>query len=388
MRRIVVMVISIATFLAHPAFAAEVSRRPFGVMPDGRQIEAVTLSNSHAVSATIISYGAALQSLILPDQRGRKADVALGHASLQAYLEKRQFMGATVGRVANRIAGGRFTLDGRVYQVTRNDGPNALHGGTEGFDRVVWKVLDARAGPSSAEVLLRYVSPDGEQGFPGRVEVTALYRLDENNKLTIEYRATSDRPTVVSLSNHAYWNLAGEGSGFSALDQMLEIPANAYLPVDATLIPTGKFKTVVGTPFDFRRAHSIGQRVRLASDEQIRIGRGYDHNWIVTRAPTKESHLMAKVTDPHSGRSFELWSDQPGLQFYSGNFLDGTTYGKAGQFYRQGDAIVLEPQAFPDTVNRSEFGSVRLEPGKTYRNIIIYRFNSRSRPFGAGQAKP
>ena len=383
MKSVVVIVISIATFLAYPAFAAEVSRRPFGVMPDGRQVEAVTLSNNHGISATIISYGAALQSFILPDQHGRKADVGLGHASLQAYLDKRQFMGATVGRVANRIAGGRFTLDGGVYQVTRNDGPNALHGGTQGFDRVVWQVLHASAGSSSAEVLLRHVSPEGEQGFPGRVEATALYRLYENNELTIEYRATSDQPTVVSLSNHAYWNLAGEGSGFSALDQMLEIPANAYLPVDATLIPTGEFRAVAGTPFDFRHAHSIGERVRLASDEQIRIGRGYDHNWVVTRAPTKEPHLMAKVTDPHSGRSLELWSDQPGLQFYSGNFLDGTTYGKAGQFYRQGDAIVLEPQAFPDTVNRPEFGNVRLEPGQTYRNIIIYKFNSRSRPFEA-----
>jgi aldose 1-epimerase len=345
-------------------------------MPDGRPVEAVTLTNQRGVSATIITYGAALQSLLLPDRNGVKADVALGHVSLAEYLAKPQFMGATVGRVANRIAGGRFTLNGHSYQVALNDGRNALHGGAVGFDKVVWRIVQAKQERDSAEVLLRYTSPDGDQGFPGRLDVTALYRLDEHDALSIEYRAITDQATVVSISNHAYWNLAGEGSAWGAMDQILEIPADTYTPVDDTLIPTGAFRPVEGTPFDFRQARAIGDRVRTASDQQIRIGRGYDHNWVVLREPTKDLHRMAKVTDPHSGRSFELWSNQPGLQFYSGNFLDGTTRGKTGQLYRQGDAIVLEPQAFPDAVNQPKFGSVRLAADQTYRNDILYRFSS------------
>jgi aldose 1-epimerase len=345
-------------------------------MPDGRPVEAITLTNKRGVSVTIITYGAALQSLLLPDLNGEKVDVALGHASLAEYLAKPLFMGATVGRVANRIAAGRFTLDGRVYQVAVNDGPNALHGGAVGFDKVVWQIVDADKRQDWAQVLLRYTSPDGDQGFPGKLDVTALYRLDEQDALSIEYRATTDRATVVSISNHAYWNLAGEGSSAGAMDQVLEIPADTYLPVDRSLIPTGEFRPVDATPFDFRRPRAIGDRVRSAADEQIRFGRGYDHNWVVVRAPTKETHLMARLSDPRSGRSFELWSNQPGLQFYSGNFLDGTTRGKTGQLYRQGDAIVLEPQAFPDTVNQVAFGDIRLAPGQTYRDDIIYRFRS------------
>ncbi|HEX7853430.1 MAG TPA: aldose epimerase family protein [Sphingobium sp.] len=361
---------------AHPALATGLSRSSFGTMPDGQRVEAITLTNAHGVSATIISYGAAIQSVILPDAKGRKADIALGHATLGEYLAKRQFMGASVGRVANRIAGGKFTLDGRAYQVTRNDGPNALHGGSGGFDTVVWQVVDTRSSPKAAEVKLRTVSPDGDQGFPGRIDATVVYRLDEQDQLSIDYGATTDRPTVVSLSNHAYWNLGGEGSSISAMDHILTIPAASYSPVDATLIPTGEFRSVAGTPFDFRTPHSIGERVRTAADAQIRIGRGYDHNWAISRTPPRAMQRMARVSDPHSGRSMELWSDQPGLQFYSGNFLDATTQGKSGGLYRQGDAIVLEPQAFPDTVNRPAFGSVRLDPGQTYSSHMVYKFQA------------
>jgi aldose 1-epimerase len=377
MRRVWLLIaLASPSLCAPPVFAADVARRHFGDMPDGSPVEGVTLTNERGMSATIITYGAALQSLLLPDRHGDKADIALGHSSLSEYLAKPQFMGATVGRVANRIAGGRFTLDGRPYQVTVNDGRNALHGGAVGFDKVVWTIVDTKAERDHAEVLMRYTSPDGDQGFPGRLDVSVVYRLDEQNALSIEYRATTDRPTVVSLSSHPYWNLAGEGSPLGAMNHVLQIPADAYSPVDETLIPTGEFRSVEGTPFDFRRPRAIGDRVRTAADEQVRIGRGYDHNWVVLRAPTKDLHLMARVADPHSGRSFELWSDQPGLQFYSGNFLDGSTRGKAGQLYRQGDAIVLEPQAFPDTVNQPKFGSVRLEPGQTYRNNILYKFRS------------
>jgi aldose 1-epimerase len=374
--RIPAIVLSIFALAGHSSSAAELSRQHFGDMPDGRPVDAITLTNQRGMSVTIINYGAALQSLLLPDRNGKKLDVILGHATLAEYLAKPQFMGATVGRVANRIAAGRFNLEGQAYQVAINDGPNALHGGMVGFDKVVWQVATTKSDQNSAEVLLRYVSPDGDQGFPGQVNVTALYRLDEQNQLSIEYRATTDKVTVVNVSNHAYWNLAGEGSTSGAMNHVLQIPADVYSPVDKTLIPTAEFRSVQGTPFDFRQARRIGDRVRTASDEQIRIGRGYDHNWVVLRAPTEDLHLMARVTEPDSGRSFELWSNQPGLQFYSGNFLDGATRGKSGQLYRQGDAIVLEPQAFPDTVNRPAFGSVRLAPGQTYRNNMIYKFHS------------
>lgn len=364
------------TVAAQPASAGEVARSSFGEMADGTKVEAVSLSNGNGVSATIITYGAAIQSLNVPDAKGAVADVVLGHATLAEYRDKRQFMGASVGRVANRIARARFVLDGRAYAVSANDGPNALHGGAEGFDRMVWTIVATRSGAGFAEVELRYLSPDGDQGFPGNVTATVRYRLGDDNSLRIDYGATADRPTVVSLSNHAYWNLAGEGAPAGALGMMLEIPAATYLPVDATLIPMGEMRPVEGTVFDFRKPTVIGERVRTASDEQIRIGRGYDHNWIVTPKITSREHLMARVTDPGSGRRMELWSAQPGLQFYSGNFLDGTTRGKSGQLYRQGDAIVLEPQAFPDTVNQLRFGSVRLAPGRAYRNTMVYRFST------------
>ena len=363
-----------------PSRAGEVSRRAFGALPDGKPVQAIKLTNHRGMAVTVITLGASLQSVIVPDRRGRNGDVLLGHATLAEYLAKRQYMGATVGRVANRIGGGRFTLDGQAYQVNRNDGENTLHGGQVGFDQIVWDLVATNASRDSAEVKLHHASPDGAQGFPGNVDVSVTYRLDERNCLTIRFAARTDRPTVLALSNHAYWNLAGEGTRFGALDQLLTIPAEAYTPVDAGLIPTGEVRPVAGTVFDFRRQHAIGERVRDFADEQIRIGRGYDHNWVVTRSATAHPHLMARLSEPHSGRVVELWSDQPGLQFYSGNFLDSTTHGKAGRLYRQGDAIVLEPQAFPDTVNRPDFGSVRLAPGETYRNTIIYKFAVSGRP--------
>ena len=377
----VAVVLAITAIPATAVSAAETARRDFGRMPDGRAVEAITLRNRQGVSATIITYGAALQSLVTPDAHGVKADIALGHATLDEYLAKRQFMGATIGRVANRIAGARFVLDGKAYQIPANDGVNALHGGVSGFDRAVWTLQTVKADADAAEVVLHHLSPDGDQGFPGNLDVTVTYRLDERNQLTIDLRATTDRTTVVSLANHAYWNLAGEGAARGAMEQVLEIPADDYSPVDSVLIPTGEFRTVNGTPFDFRKPRAIGTRVRTADDDQIRIGRGYDHNWVVTRKPTRDIHLMARVTDPRSGRTMTLSSDQPGLQFYSGNFLDGTTRGKSGQLYRQGDAIVLEAQAFPDTVDRPAFGSVRLDPSETYRSVSVYKFEivSRSR---------
>lgn len=357
------------------AYGAEAKRSSFGNLPDGRPVDAVTLSNGNGMRATVIAYGAALQSVLMPDRDGHVADVALGYPSIDLYLSKPQYFGGTVGRFANRIARGRFVLDGRTYQTPVNDGANALHGGTTGFDKVLWQVREAHGG-ARASVTLRYVSRDGEMGYPGTLTVDATYALDEANRLTIDYRATSDQPTIVNITNHAYWNLSGEGSANGAMGLRVTIPATAFLPTDKGAIPTGERRSVAGTPFDFTAPHPVGERVRDAGDQQIVFGRGYDHNWIVGDRVTADEHLMARAEDPTSGRGFELWSNQPGLQFYSGNFLDGTSVGKAGRIYREGDAIVMEPQIFPDTPNQPGFGSARLAPGQTYHNSMTYRFTT------------
>lgn len=369
------MMLLAATGAASAASAATVARAPFGTLPDGEAVEGITLANKRGMSVRIITYGAALQSVIVPDRRGRAADVTLGYPSMTGYLTKSEYFGATVGRVANRIALGRFTLDGRTYQTPVNNGPNALHGGTKGFDKVNWRVVNVTQGPT-ASVALQYLSPHGDQGYPGTLATTATYSLDERNMLSVEYRATTDRPTVVNLSNHAYWNLAGEGSSEGAMGHLLTIPAEHYTPTDPNAIPTGEFRPVAGSVFDFRRPTAIGARVRDASDRQIVFGKGYDHNWVVARTLSASPRLLARVEEPRSGRVMEIFSNQPGIQFYSGNFLDATVIGKAGRLYRQGDAIVLEPQMFPDTPNRPEFGSVRLDPGQTYRNLIQFRFST------------
>ena len=362
---------------AGSANAADYARRSFGTMPDGTQVEAITLSSPQGNKATIITLGASVQAMMVKDRNGKLADVALGYADLKGYLEKPNFFGATVGRVANRIAKGRFTIDGKEYQSPINDGPNSLHGGTKGFDKVVWDVVSVKRGPE-ASVTLRYVSPAGDQGYPGTLTTTAVYSIDAKGDLTVEYSATTDKPTVVNISNHTYWNLAGEGSARGALGERLTIPAAEYTPVDATLIPTGEFRKVAGTVFDFRTPRVINDRVRDASDPQIAYGRGYDHNWVVSRTMAAAPRLLARVEDPVSGRVMEILSRQPGIQFYSGNFLDGTITGKSGKIYREGDAIVLEPQMFPDTPNQPKFGSVRLDPGQRYENRMTFHFSTAS----------
>lgn len=369
MRHVIIAALLAAT-CATPAFATRTNRATFGTMPDGRTVERVTLTNAHGVSATVIALGAALQSVMMPDRKGKVADVQLGYDTLDGYVSKPEFFGATVGRVANRVAKGRFTLDGKAYATPVNNGPNSLHGGTKGFDKVLWQVVAVKDGPI-ASVTLRYVSPDGDMGYPGTVTTTAIYSLNESDALKIEYRATTDRPTYVNLSNHAYWNLVGPG--MSAMGHVVTIPADRYTPTDADSIPLGRHASVVGTVFDFRKPTPVGDRVRDARDEQIVFARGYDHNWVIGNAVTPDQHRMARVVDPVSGRGFELWSNQPGLQFYSGNFFDGTLKGKGGQAYRMGDAIVMEPQVFPDAMNQPGFPSIRLNPGQTYRNVMTYR---------------
>jgi aldose 1-epimerase len=355
------------------AMATDARQATFGTLPDGRKVEAVTLDDGHGFTARVISLGASLQSLTLPDRHGKFADVVLAYPDLHDYLAKPQYFGATVGRFANRLAKGRFTLDGKRYQVTLNDGPNSLHGGTQGFDKVVWKVVKVVKSPEPS-VTLQYVSPDGDQGYPGTLTATATYTLKAGHELAIDYSATTDKPTIVNLSNHTYWNLGGEGSG-SVYDDVLTIPADSITPVDDTLIPTGEFRPVAGTDYDFRQGKPIGRDIRDGKEAQLLRGRGYDMNWVISRTRASAPRLVAKVEDPHSGRVLTLYSAQPGLQFYSGNFLDGTSVGKSGRIYRQGDAFVLEPQMFPDTPNHPAFGSARLAPGQTYSNHIVYRFS-------------
>jgi aldose 1-epimerase len=375
MRNSMILALALAA-VGTPALGAQAQKETFGKLADGTAVEAVTLTNAHGMKARVLAWGAILQELTVPGKKG-PADVVLGYDSMDGYLKAPNYFGATVGRYANRIAKGRFTLDGKVYQLPINDGPNALHGGLKGFDKRLWTIAKVDSGAKSASVTLTYTSADGEEGYPGTMQVSATFTLTESDELQVTYRATTDKPTIVNLTNHSYFNLAGQASGISATDAVLTMPAASYTPVDATLIPTGELRPVAGTPFDFRTPRRIADRLRDGRDEQMRIGRGYDHNFVISRAPETAVHMLARVADPGSGRVMELLSNQPGVQFYTGNFLDGTATGKAGVIYRQGDAICLEPQVFPDTPNQPKFGSARLDPGQTYENRIVYRFSVR-----------
>lgn len=357
---------------------AKLNRELFGTLASGEAVEAVTLTNSHGMSVCLIGYGASIQSVIVPDAQGHFADVTTGCATLDEYVRAPQYFGATVGRVANRVAHARFTLGGQQFHLPANDGPHSLHGGDQGFDKKNWDLLACDEGALTATFAL--TSPDGDQGYPGTLRVLATYQLGEDNSLSVHYRAATDAPTCVNLSNHAYWNLGGEGAQHDALDHVLTIAAEHFLPVDDGLIPTGERRSVAGTAFDFRQATPIRARVRDVADAQLQHGRGYDHNWIVSDRPSDAARFVARLEDPHSGRIMTLWSNQPGVQFYSGNFFDGSTAGKTGKSYRMGDAIALEPQCCPDAPNQDSFHSVELSPGETYSNIIIWRFETSVAP--------
>lgn len=356
---------------ANVAVAVTVKREPFGTLSNGVVIEAITLSNRHGVTACIISYGATLQALEAPDRTGRKADVVLGYDDLAGYVERPNYFGATVGRYANRIAGGRFTLEGKTYQLSLNDKTNSLHGGALGFDKQVWDVAAVKEG-ATGNVTMKLVSPAGAQGYPGTLQVSATYTLDESGALTIDYDATSDAPTVVNITNHAIFNLAGEGAEESVLGHRLTIPARRYTPVNATLIPTGELRAVTGTVFDFSQGRLLRDGVRDGRDAQIVAGRGYDHNFVLDAGATPEPKLAARLEDPHSGRVLEVLSTEPDVQIYTGNFLDGTLLGKHGHLYRMGDGIALEPQKFPDTPNQPAFGSARVAPDSPYHHRMIF----------------
>jgi len=344
-------------------------RVAFGTL-DGAPAEAIEL-RAGKLSARILPFGATLQSLTVPDRDGAVADVVLGFDDVQSYRDRPSWFGVTVGRYANRIAGGRFDLDGRTYELETNNAPNHLHGGSDGFDQRLWDVAEIGSDDDAAWVRLTLTSPDGDAGYPGTLRAGATYRLTVD-ALTIEYDATTDAPTVVNLTNHAFFDLSGRGEG---LRHLLTIEADAFLPVDATSIPTGEQRAVAGTPFDFRSPHAIGERVRDGRDDQIAIGRGYDHNFIV-RGEAGMLRPAAILADPGSGRTMTLSITAPGLQLYSGNFLGGAEPGKNGRLYRQGDAVCLEPQAYPDTPNRSEFPPARLDPGEEWNSIIRFAFSA------------
>lgn len=354
------------------ALAAEAKREAAGRLKDGTAVEAITLSNANGVSARILTYGATLQSLMAPGRDRARADVVLGYDDLASYENRSNYFGVTVGRFANRIGGGRFSLDGQTYQLTQNDKANSLHGGTKGFDKHVWRVVSIRSGPV-ASVTLAHRSPDGDQGYPGQLDATLTYSLDERGALTLAFDARTTKPTVVNMTNHALFNMAGEGAPEGAMLNRLTVPADSYTPVNATLIPTGELRAVAGNAFDFRRPRAIADGLRNGRDEQIRFGQGYDHNFALNKGQTATPQLAARLEDPASGRVLEVLSTEPGLQFYSGNFLDGTIVGKGGHLYRMGDGIALEPQKFPDAPNKPNFISARVDPGRPYRHVMIYR---------------
>ncbi|HIV76282.1 aldose epimerase family protein [Sphingomonas yabuuchiae] len=356
------------------ALASEAKRAPAGYSADGGAIETVTLTNKAGLSARVLTYGATLQSLMAPDRNGKFADVLLGYDKAEDYVNHPNFFGVTVGRFANRIAGGRFSLDGQSYQLPLNDKVNSLHGGAKGFDKHLWKIVSMKDGPT-ASVVLALTSPDGDQGYPGKVDATVTYSLDEAGSLTIAFEAKTDKPTVINMTNHGIWNLNGEGSPLGATFHKLTIPATAFTPVDAKLIPTGELKPVAGTVFDFRAGRVVADGIRDGNDQQIRYGQGYDHNFALDKGLTATPQLAARLEDPASGRVMEVLSTEPGVQFYTGNFLDGTYVGKKGHLYRMGDGIALEPQKFPDSPNKPSFVSPRVDPGKPYRHTMIYRFS-------------
>lgn len=368
----------VAVLVAGPApAAAQAMRAPAGTLADGTAIEVITLANERGVSARILTYGATLQALLAPDCSGRTADVVLGHDELASYVSRPNYFGVTVGRYANRIARGSFALDGTKYQLPTNDGPNSLHGGGRGFDKVAWTVVSLDSAPQP-RVVLSHTSAAGDAGYPGTLAVRVTYALDAQGALAITFDATTDTPTIVNLTNHAIFNLAGEGAPGGALDQLLTIPARAFTPVSADLIPTGELRPVAGTPFDFRVPRRLAQDIRDGRDEQMRFGRGYDHNFALDKGLTAAPELAARLEDPASGRVLELLTTEPGVQVYTGNFLDGTFVGKSGHLYRMGDGIALEPQKFPDAPNHPTFVSARVDPGRPYRHAMVYRLSCRS----------
>ena len=351
--------------------------KAFGKTNDGTTVEQYVLRNSHGMQATVITYGATLQSLAVPDKNGKLEDVVLGFDNVQGYQSGKAYFGATIGRFGNRLANGAFEIDGKRFQVPQNDGSNSLHGGPQGFDKHVWKAKPAE-GKDSVGVTLTYLSADGEMGFPGNLTTEVTYSLNENNELRIEYKASTDKPTVLNLTNHSYFNLAGAGNG-DVLQQVATLHASHYTPVNGKLIPTGELAPVAGTPMDFTQPTAIGKHIK-ADHPQLKFAEpkqgGFDFNWVLD-AKGDLGKLAADVSDPQSGRRLQLYTTEPGVQFYTSNFLDGSVKGKAGKTYAHWSAFTLETQHYPDAPNQPNFPSTRLDPGKTYTQSTVLKFSAR-----------
>ena len=348
-----------------------VEEQPFGTTKEGKKITLYTLTNSHHMEVRAMNYGAIIVSLRVPDRKGQVADIVLGHDTLEGYFDNSPHLGGLVGRYANRIANGSFTLDGVKYSLPKNNGPNTLHGGIKGFDQAVWQGAPLKG---KTGVAFSYLSKDGEEGFPGNLKVKVTYALTEANELLIDYEATTDKPTVLNLSQHSYFNLAGEGTG-NILDHEVMINADRFTPVDSTMIPTGELRPVKGTPLDFTTQTKVGARID-DNYEQLVLGKGYDHNFVIN-GKAGGLGFAARAYEPTSGRVIEISTDQPGVQFYTGNFLDGTVTGKQGHVYKQRYGLCFETQHFPDSPNHPEFPSTVLRPGETFHSRTIWRFSAR-----------
>ncbi|WP_183731083.1 MULTISPECIES: aldose epimerase family protein [Paraburkholderia] len=369
-----------AAFAAGSAAASSsvaLTQAPYGTTKSGQAVTQYTLSNAHGVTLKVINYGAIVTELDAPDRHGQPADIVLGFGSLADYETYNGdiHFGATIGRYANRIAKGRFRLDGREWTLPFNDGPNTLHGGPHSFDTKLWEVTQRGSNGQHASVTLRYVSPDGENGFPGTLTVDVTYTLGDDDTVRIDYRAQTDQNTVVNLTNHSYFNLAGEGSG-SVEHQMIQIAAQRYTPTDSTSIPTGEISPVQGTPLDLRELTPIGSQLR-SSFEQMRIARGYDQNWVLDNGNRAQPGFAARAYDPASGRVLDVYTTQPGLQFYTSNSLNGGAVGRSGVSYRQTDAFALEAQHFPDSPNHPAFPTTVLKAGETLHETTIWKLGAR-----------
>jgi aldose 1-epimerase len=348
-----------------------VTRTNFGKTSTGEDVDLYTLRNVHGVEAKITNYGGIVVSLKVPDRNGKFDDVVLGFKDFEGYMNNGPYFGAIIGRYGNRIAKGRFTLNGVEYKLAVNNGENHLHGGIKGFDKVIWTGSETKtkAGPA---VVLTYLSKDGEEGYPGNLQVKVVYTLTNNDELKIDYSATTDKDTVTNLTHHSYFNLAGEGNG-DILNHLLTINANRFVPTDAGSIPTGELRSVAGTPFDFLKATAIGARINQ-DDEQLKLGNGYDHTYVINGRPGT-LRLAATAFEPTSGRVMQVWTTEPGMQFYTGNFLDGTLTGKSGKVYQRRFGFCLETQHFPDSPNHPSFPTTTLKKGATYKSTTIYKFS-------------
>lgn len=363
--------------VAASAAAVSISRADYGTTAAGSAVSQYTLQNAHGVTLKVITYGGIVTALDVPDRNGKVADIVLGFDSLHDYetYNGNIHFGALIGRYANRIAGGRFSLDGKTWQLPVNDGPNTLHSGPNSFDTKVWTVTGTHSDGKSSSVTLRYVSPDGENGFPGTLTADVTYTLTSDNTIRIDYRATTDKDTVVNLTNHSYFNLAGEASG-NVERQRIEIDASRFTPTDKTSIPTGRLASVDGTPMDLRRSTPIGAHLR-AADPQLVIAHGYDQNWVLDHGGQPTPAFAARADDPASGRFIALYTTQPGLQFYTANGLDGSIAGKGGTVYRQTDAFALEAEHFPDSPNHPSFPTTELKPGETLHEVTLWKVGAR-----------